>query len=44
MNINYNNYKHIKFTYLFCNWEGLGSEAFLSDLSELHTLRDAECP
>jgi hypothetical protein len=44
MKFNYYNYKFETFTCPKCNWMGLGSEAFLSDLSEIHTLRDVECP
>lgn len=44
MGIKYDNYKNFHFICTNCHWEGLGSEAFLSDLSELHTLRDVECP
>jgi transcription initiation factor IIE alpha subunit len=44
MKFNYHTYKSERFTCPKCNWSGLGSEAFLSDLSEIHTLRDVECP
>jgi transcription initiation factor IIE alpha subunit len=44
MKFNYDTYKFETFNCPKCNWRGLGSEAFLSDLSEIHTLRDVECP
>jgi transcription initiation factor IIE alpha subunit len=44
MEFNYYTYKSGNFTCPKCNWSGKGSEAFLSDLSEIHTLRDIECP
>lgn len=44
MIINYNNYKNFEFTCNNCNWKGLGGDAFLSELSEIHTFRDVECP
>ena len=44
MNHNYNTYKSETFTCPNCNWSGLGSESFLSELSEIHTFRDVECP
>jgi transcription initiation factor IIE alpha subunit len=44
MKFNYDTYKSETFKCSKCNWIGLGSEAFLSDLSEIHTLRDVECP
>jgi hypothetical protein len=44
MKYNYYNYKLEKFNCPKCNWSGLGSETFLSDLSEIHTFRDVECP
>lgn len=44
MNYNYYTYKSERFTCPKCEWNGLGSETFLSDLSEMHSLRDIECP
>lgn len=44
MSYNYNTYKSERFTCPKCNWNGLGSETFLSDLSEIHTFRSIECP
>ena len=44
MNYNYYTYKSERFTCPKCKWNGLGSEAFLSDLSEIHTFRAIECP
>ena len=44
MKFNYYTYKSETFTCNKCNWTGLGSETFSSDLSEIHTLRDVECP
>jgi hypothetical protein len=44
MRLTYNNYKSNQFICSKCNWTGLGSAAFLGDLSELHTFRDIECP
>lgn len=44
MSYNYYTYKSKTFTCPKCNWTGLGSETFLSDLSEIHTFRDIECP
>lgn len=41
---NYYTYKSKTVTCPKCNWEGLGSDTFLSDLSEIHTFRDIECP
>jgi hypothetical protein len=44
MSYNYYNYKSERFTCPKCNWNGLGSETFLSDLSETHIIRCIECP
>jgi hypothetical protein len=44
MKYNYYTYKSQTLTCPKCKWTGLGSEAFLSDLSEIHTFRDIECP
>lgn len=44
MKLSYYNYKSETFNCPKCNWTGLGSETFLSDLSEIHTFRDIECP
>ncbi len=44
MALTYYNYKSETFNCTECNWSGLGSETFLSDLSEIHTFRDVECP
>ncbi|MFM1930678.1 MAG: hypothetical protein RL387_2006 [Bacteroidota bacterium] len=44
MKYNYYHYKSETFSCPKCNWTGKGSETFLSDLSEIHTLRDIECP
>ena len=44
MKLTYYNYRSESFSCPKCNWSGLGSETFLSDLSEIHTFRDVECP
>lgn len=44
MELTFYTYKSHQFTCSKCTWTGLGSAAFLGDLSELHTLRDIECP
>ena len=44
MRLTYHNYKSHQFTCSKCNWTGMGADAFLGDLSEIHTLRDVECP
>lgn len=44
MTYNYNTYKSKTFSCPKCEWSGLGAETFLSDLSEIHTFRDIECP
>jgi hypothetical protein len=44
MSLNFYKYKSKTFTCHTCHWTGLGSEMFLGDLSEWHTLRDLECP
>jgi hypothetical protein len=44
MTFNYYTYKNDNFSCPKCNWNGLGLETFLSDFSEIHTLRDIECP
>ena len=44
MKLTYYNYKSETFNCPKCNWTGLGAETFLSDLSEIHTFRDVECP
>jgi hypothetical protein len=44
MKLSYYTYTSEIFTCPKCNWSGLGSETFLSDLSEIHTFRDVECP
>jgi len=44
MKLTYYNYRSESFNCPKCNWAGLGSETFLSDLSEIHTFRDVECP
>ena len=44
MSYNYYTYKSETLTCPKCNWKGLGSETFVSDLSEIHTFRDIECP
>ena len=44
MKLSYYNYKSETFNCPKCNWTGLGDETFLSDLSEIHTFRDVECP
>ena len=42
--MNYNTYRNEELNCTKCKWKGLGSETFLSELSEIHTLRDIECP
>ena len=44
MSYYYNTYKSKTFSCPKFEWTGLGSETFLSDLSEIHTFRDIECP
>ena len=44
MKLNYYTYKNETFTCPKCNFNGLGSQMFLGDLSEFHALRDLECP
>jgi hypothetical protein len=44
MPYNYYTYKSEKFTCTKCTWSGIGSETFLSELSEIHTFRDIKCP
>ena len=44
MKLSYYTYKSETLTCIKCNWSGLGSETFLSEFSEIHTLRDVECP
>jgi hypothetical protein len=44
MKYNYYTYKTETFTCKKCNWTGKGSDTFLSELSEIHTIRDIECP
>lgn len=44
MKYNYYTYKSEWFSCSKCNWKGKGDETFLSDLSEVHTFRDVECP
>lgn len=44
MKFNYYNFRSESFNCPKCNWIGLGNETFLSELSEIHTLRNIECP
>jgi phage FluMu protein Com len=44
MSYNYYSFRSEKFTCPNCAWSGIGSETFLSDLSEMHTHRDIKCP
>jgi hypothetical protein len=44
MSYNYYTYKSKTFNCPKCEWTGLGAETFLGDLSEIHNLRDIECP
>lgn len=44
MSYNYYSFRSEKFTCPNCTWSGIGSETFLSDLSEMHTHRDIKCP
>lgn len=44
MEYNYHTYKSKTFICSKCDWRGLGLDTFLSDLSEIHLLRDVECP